>query len=102
MPEQPTPTTPRARPGGLAARLLGAVVAAHALLVLGASSVLAQTTGPTTSTVAGAGGRGRLNGPFIVVAVVGGLLLLLYQRRTFRKMERTFDPDADRPERPEE
>jgi len=109
MPERPTLTSPPARTGRAGtfgrvwalgmARLAAAAVAAHALLLLGAAAALAQTSGPTTSTLAGRGDAGgRMNGPFIVAAVVAGLLLFLYQRRTFGKMQDMFDPDKDRPE----
>jgi len=103
MPEQPIPTrTPavpdRRRAGRPAA---AAAVAAHALLVLGVVPAMAQTSSPTSSTPAGQGPGGRMNGPFIVVAVIAGLLLFLFQRRTFRKMQDMFDPDRDRPQPPD-
>jgi hypothetical protein len=41
-----------------------------------------------------------MSGSFIVVAVIAGLLLFLFQRRTFRRMQDMFDPDSDRPEPP--
>ncbi len=100
-----------------AVALAGRLAAAAALLVvaggmagavaLGAVPALAQAASSTTSTLAGQGGRGgRLNGPFVVVAIVGGLLLVWFQRRTFRRMEDAFDPDQDpdrdRPDPPDD
>jgi len=100
MPEQPSPPRTSARQSRTgAARLIAAAVAAHVIL-LWAVPALAQTSGPTSSTPAGPGGR--MNGPFIVVAVIAGLLLVLFQRRTFRKMQDMFDPDRDRPAPPDE
>jgi len=101
MPEQPIPTSTPARRGRRGVSRLAAV-GALAPLVLGAVPALAQTSGPTSSTLAGQGTGGRMNGPFIVVAVVAGLLLLLFQRRTFRRMQDMFDPDRGRPEPPDE
>ncbi len=101
MPEQPSPPRTSARQSRTgAARLIAAAVAAHVILLLWAVPALAQTSGPTSSMPAGQGDR--MNGPFIVVAVIAGLLLVLFQRRTFRKMQDMFDPDRDRPAPPDE
>jgi hypothetical protein len=91
------------RPAGVRPVRVGTArwpAAAHALLVVWVLPALAPTSGPTSSTVAGQGPGGRMSGPFIVVAVVAGLLLFLFQRRTFRRMQDMFEPDSDRPEPP--
>jgi hypothetical protein len=100
-PGRPGRSGPPGRPGRVGpGGLLATAVAAHPLLAAWALPALAQTSGPTSSTVAGQGSGGRMSGSFIVVAVIAGLLLFLFQRRTFRRMQDMFDPDSDRPEPP--
>jgi hypothetical protein len=85
--------TPRRRLRPWHARLVVAVAAAKAWLLLAAGAALASTTS-TTLPRPGAGAR-RINLPFLIVAVGGAVLIVVMQRRASRKLRDMFPSDPN-------